>query len=146
MQALAIAVPGVPTSDEAGAAVPVTVNVIMSPLAEPRMRLPNPDPKLASVQSAGTILLAVSEEVMPAGVNQVGEGGPRNAPEWGASTPLADVIVAVRVSGVLVPAVIWGLSHRSWVPTVSTYVLKPKSAGSLSVFHGAPASNAWPPG
>ena len=79
MQALAIAVPGVPTSDEAGAAVPVTVNVIMSPLAEPGMRLPNPDAKFKSVQSFGTILLAVSEQAMPVGVNHVGTD-PRKAP------------------------------------------------------------------
>jgi hypothetical protein len=62
---------------------------------------------------------------------------------------LAYVIVAVRVSGVLVPAVIWALSHRSWVPTVSTYVLKAKSAGSASVSHGEAGEafmNAWPPG
>ena len=79
MQALAIAVPGVPTSVEVGAAVPVTVNVRMSPVAEAGMRLPNPFPKFTSVQSAGTILLAVSEHVMPVGVNHVGTD-PRKAP------------------------------------------------------------------
>ena len=79
MQALAPAIPGVPISDEAGAAVPVTVNVIRSPVAEAGMRLPNPDPKFPSVQSAGTILFAVSEQVMPVGVNQVGTS-PRKAP------------------------------------------------------------------
>ena len=79
MQALAIAVPGVPTSVEVGAAVPVTVTVRMSPVAEAG-KLANPDPKFASVQSAWTITFAVSEQVMPVGVNHVGTGGPRKAP------------------------------------------------------------------
>ena len=35
--------------------------------------------------------------------------------------------VAGVVSSVVVPPVIWGLSHWSTVPTSSTYVLKPKS-------------------
>jgi hypothetical protein len=72
MQALAPANPEVPIADEAGAAVPVTVNVRMSPVVEAGMRLPNPFPKFTSVQLAGTISLAVSEQVMPVGVNQVG--------------------------------------------------------------------------
>src|ERR1035437_5955440 len=126
MQASAPAIPGVPISDEAGAAVPVTVNVRMSPLAEKGMRLPNPFPKFTSVQSAGTISLAVSEQVMPVGVNHAGTSC-RKAPEWLASPPLAYVMVAVRINGVVVPPVIWGLSHWSTVPTSSTYVLKPKS-------------------
>ena len=72
MQATAIPVPGVPTSVEAGAAVPVTVKVRMSPVAEAGIRLTNPFQKFNTVQSAGTILLAVSEQVMPVGVNQGG--------------------------------------------------------------------------